>query len=70
MINETYVGKAFNTEKCRAKLMEGLDVAHCLVPEQAVFCGYSLSFGYRYFCQHPCRNEFMENTENLQSPTQ
>ncbi len=69
MVNDAYAGRAFNIEKCRVKPEGVLDLANCHVPEQAAFCGYSLSFGYSYFCQHPCRNEFIENTENLQNHT-
>ena len=67
MVSETHTNEAFDVAKCRAKLTGVFDLVDCLAPEQAAFCGCSLSFGYAYFCKHPRRNEFIENTEKLQS---
>jgi len=66
MENETHANNVFEFEKCRAR-KDGGDLIDCLFPEQAHLCGYSLSFGYGYFCKNPRRDEIMENTKKLRS---
>jgi hypothetical protein len=70
MANETQTtSKVFDVEKCRAKGKGMSALVDCLSPEQAYLCGYSLSFGSGFFCNHPLRKEFIKNTERLQNKT-
>jgi hypothetical protein len=66
MENETHASNVFKIENCRAKNGAG-DLVNCLAPEQAHICGFSLPFGFGYFCKHPRRNEFIEIAEKLRS---
>lgn len=66
MENKTHASNGFKIENCRAK-NSAADLVDCLSPEQANLCGFSLLFGYGYFCKHPRRKEFIEITEKLRS---
>ncbi len=66
MENESHAGKSFNIENCRAE-NSIKDWVDCLSPEQACVCGFSVSFGTGYSCEHPRRFKFVEITEKLRS---
>jgi hypothetical protein len=64
MENESHTGKSFNIENYRAEntIKDWVD---CLLPEQARICGFSVSSGTGYSCEHPSRFKFVEITEKL-----
>ncbi len=66
MENETHASNGFEIENCRTK-NGAADLVDCLELEKAKTCGYSLPFGYGYFCKHPRRKEFVEITKKLRN---
>ena len=66
MENETHASNSFKIENCRAK-NGAADLVDCLSPEQANLCGFSLLFGYGYFCKHPQRFGIVEMTASLKN---
>jgi len=64
MANETHLNRVYEIEKCRAE-NSIKDWVDCLSPEQADICGFSVSCGTGYFCEHPYRFKFVEITEKL-----
>jgi hypothetical protein len=64
MENKLHTSKSFNIENCRAdnSIKSWVD---CLSPEQASICGFSVSCGTGYSCEHPRRFGFVEITKKL-----
>jgi len=63
MENESHTDKDFNIENCRAEntVKHWVD---CLSLEQARICGFSVSSGNGYSCEHPQRFQIVANTIN------
>jgi hypothetical protein len=64
MENESHTSMGFDIENCRAE-NSIKDWVDCLLPEQACVCGFSVSCGTGYLCEHPLRFKFVEITEKL-----
>jgi len=67
MENESHTDKNFNIEDCRAEntIKDWVD---CLSPEQASsICGFSVSSGNHYSCEHPQRFKIVAITINLKN---
>ena len=64
MENESHAGKSFKIENCRAEntIKDWVD---CLSPEQASICGFSVSCGNGFSCEHPRRFGLVEITKKL-----
>ena len=66
MENELHASESFNIENCRAEntIKDWVD---CLSPKQACVCGFSVSSGNNYSCEHPQRFVIVEMTSNLKN---
>jgi hypothetical protein len=64
MENKSHAGKAFNIENCRAEntIKDWVD---CLSTEQASICGFSVSCGNGFSCEHSRRFQFVRITKKL-----
>jgi len=66
MENESHTDKNFNIENCRAEntIKHWVD---CLSPKQARICGFSVSSGNGYTCEHRQRFQIVSITINLKN---
>ena len=64
MTNESHKSNVFKIENCRAENIIK-DWVDCLSPEQAHICGFSVSCGHGYTCEHPRRFGLVEITKKL-----
>jgi len=64
MENKSHADKAFNIENCRAEntIKDWVD---CLSTEQASICGFSVSCGNGFSCEHSRRFQFVRITKKL-----
>ena len=66
MENESHADNGFKIVNCRAE-NSIKDWVDCLLPEQACVCGFSVSSGTGYSCDHPQRFRIVEITASLKN---
>ena len=64
MEKESHADNGFKIVNCRAE-NSIKDWVDCLSPEQAHICGFSVSCGTGYSCEHPRRFQFVRITKKL-----